>query len=474
METRDGIQKKSGIFTKILEATIYLIIVNASYIVAMYIDDSGKYTQRNVDAYLSVAIYITIASLFVMIFYKMFKTFSLTKRENIFIVFCVTLAIALSTIAIAFIFRSFALPRSVILKAFVIQTVSFLIIKLATKSYYDKTKSIKNVALFCSQDVLEEAVEKLFGSDLNLKERLIFVSSLNDLSKDKLDDIDKIYIYDIYNSQLLEKNIRRCILRGVQICIVPKSYELAMTKSDFYLMSDIPMLKIEQVGDSVEYRFVKRISDILLSSFGLILLSPIILAVALLIRATDGKHVLFKQKRVTINNKIFTVYKFRTMVLNAEETTGAVWCDKDDPRITKTGKFLRKYWLDELPQLFNILKGDMTFVGPRPERPELIEEFVKDYPDFKLRTLVKAGLTGYAQVMAKYETTPPYKLKLDLFYILNANLLLDLNIIILTIRKIFIRLLGQETPSLHYQELLKYWNVTEIKEDDSIIYYNYK
>ncbi len=168
------------------------------------------------------------------------------------------------------------------------------------------------------------------------------------------------------------------------------------------------------------------------------------------------------------------MYKFRTMIIDAEKETGAVWSTLDDPRITKLGSFLRKFWLDELPQFFNVLKGDMSFVGPRPERPELVVEFIKKYPDFKYRTMTKCGLTGYAQVMARYETTPENKLKFDLFYILNANLILDFNIIILTIRKIFLRLVNHEYSFRLYDEIIESWDISEIKNEDDKVYFFYK
>ncbi len=466
--------KKSGIFSKIIEAIIYIAIVNFSYMVVMFVDVTDKYTSNNTEAYKSLWFYISIASLFIFLFNKMFETLKLSKTENILIVITSTTMIALSSAILAFSVRSFALPRSVIAIGFVIQTIVFIIIKFCMKLFYERMKKVKNIAVFCSLDIVEEVVENLFGTNTNNKEKLIYVTELKEFDLALLNNIDKVYIHDIYNSEILESCIHKCILKGIQVCIVPKSYEIAITKSNLILSSEVPVIKITQVGHSLEYMFIKRFIDIIFSITAIILCAPLLIIVYLTILITDGSGAIFKQKRVTRNNKEFYVYKFRTMVKDAEKHTGAVWASENDPRITKTGKFLRKYWLDELPQLFNILKGDMTIVGPRPERPELIREFVKEYPDFDMRTIVKCGLTGYAQVMAKYDATPQNKLKLDLFYILNANIFMDINIMILTARKMVLRFIRLEKKSIRYDEILEEWLVVDVKEDDGVLYYEYK
>lgn len=466
--------KKSGIFLAVLEAFAYLFIVNGSYLLMMYFDADGKYTERNFDAYRSIWIYITITALGIFLFNRMFKTMKLSKIENILVVVNTTIMIALGVTAIAFVGRSFAMPRSIILQGFFVQLGLFVIIKLVMKSMYDKCKKEKNIILLCPLDETEEVIQELFGSrNSGRKEKLLFVMEECNKALDKLEDIQKVYIYDVKDDKNLEKFIHSCILKGIQVCKVPKSYELAMTSSALYLSSDVPLIKINQVGISLEYRFVKRTIDILFSLAGIIVLSPLFILVTLAIYFGDDKQILLRQKRVTVNNKEFTLYKFRTMVVDAEKYTGAVWATENDPRITKVGNVLRKYWLDELPQLFNVLKGDMSIVGPRPERPELIKEFEKDIPDFRMRTMVKCGLTGYAQVMAKYDTSPKNKLKFDLVYILNANLMLDISIMLTTGKKMLIRFLAQEKSYATYNEILDEWCVgsVDVTEDGLVFRY---
>ena len=184
---------------------------------------------------------------------------------------------------------------------------------------------------------------------------------------------------------------------------------------------DSPLLLCRNYGLSIEQRLGKRIMDIVITTLCLILTSPIFLVIALSIKICDGGPVLYKQKRLTIGGKVFNIYKFRSMVPNAEELEGARLAKKEDSRITPVGKVLRRFRLDELPQLLNILKGDMALVGPRPERPELAEQICKDIPEFSYRLKVKAGLTGFAQVVGKYNTSPYDKLELDLMYIQNTH-----------------------------------------------------
>jgi len=182
------------------------------------------------------------------------------------------------------------------------------------------------------------------------------------------------------------------------------------------------------------YLSVKRLTDIVASLIGLIISLPILLITAVAIKLESSGPVIFKQQRVGLNGKEFTIYKLRSMVKNAEAKTGPVWAKKNDMRVTKVGKFIRKTRIDELPQFVNILKGEMSLVGPRPERAVFIEEFSKDYPHFEDRLLVKPGVTGLAQVTGGYELTPHQKARLDLLYIRRQGLWLDIKVLLQTVR----------------------------------------
>src|SRR5262249_48491751 len=178
----------------------------------------------------------------------------------------------------------------------------------------------------------------------------------------------------------------------------------------------------------------KRAMDIVLSLVGLVLLSPVFLAVAIAVKLTSKGPVFFQQPRCGLNGRTFKMFKFRSMRVNAESQTGAVWAKKDDPRRTPIGKFLRETSLDELPQLINVLLGDMSLVGPRPERPEFISKFTQSIPSYMARHRVKAGITGWAQVNGwRGNTSLRKRIEYDLYYITHWTPWLDFRILFLTI-----------------------------------------
>ena len=226
--------------------------------------------------------------------------------------------------------------------------------------------------------------------------------------------------------------LKLCFGQGIRTYTVPKISDVINRSSDDLNLFDTPLLLSRNEDLKIEQLFCKRLLDLVCSMIGLVLTSPFFLIIALMIKATDHGPVFYKQVRLTKDRKEFMIYKFRTMIQNAEKDGHAVLAANDDDRILPVGRFLRATRLDELPQLINILKGEMSIVGPRPERPELAEEIEKELPEFAYRLKVKAGLTGYAQIYGKYNTTSYDKLKLDLTYIRNYSFFLDLKLMIMT------------------------------------------
>lgn len=222
-----------------------------------------------------------------------------------------------------------------------------------------------------------------------------------------------------------------------QAYIVPNSYEILTSQVGISKLGDTMAIEARPLELNWFQRFIKRTFDILASGLALIVFSPVIGIVALAIHIQDGGPAIYKQERVTKNGKIFTLYKFRSMVVDAEKKTGAVLMTSDDSRLTKIGKFVRKTRLDELPQLWNIFKGDMSIVGPRPERPVFVERFLKETPEYRYRLNVRAGLSGYAQVMGTYNTRYQDKLRWDLMYISKYSFALDIVLIIRTVLAVF-------------------------------------
>ncbi|HIS69411.1 MAG TPA: sugar transferase [Candidatus Gallacutalibacter stercoravium] len=254
----------------------------------------------------------------------------------------------------------------------------------------------------------------------------------------QIQNYESVIICDV-KTQLRNKLVKYCFDHSIRIYITPKISDIILRGAEDINLFDTPLLLCRNKGLTFEQRFMKRALDLLLSSVAIVLTSPFMLIVAIAIKCYDGGPVLFKQKRCTLGGKVFEIYKFRSMIVDAEKNGNAHPATQDDPRITPVGRIIRKTRLDELPQLFNILLGDMSVVGPRPERVEHVERYTKEIPEFSFRLKVKGGLTGYAQIVGKYNTSAYDKLKLDLMYIENYSFLMDLKLILMTIKIMFMK-----------------------------------
>ncbi|MBO6215133.1 MAG: exopolysaccharide biosynthesis polyprenyl glycosylphosphotransferase, partial [Lachnospiraceae bacterium] len=228
-----------------------------------------------------------------------------------------------------------------------------------------------------------------------------------------------------------ERNIilKFCYQNGIRVYVTPKVTDILLASSDDVHLFDTPLLLVRSYGFNITELFFKRIFDVIISLVFIVILSPFMLLVAVAIKLCDGGPVLYKQDRLTRDGKEFMILKFRSMYMDSEKKGGARLAAEKDDRITPVGRIIRRIHFDEVPQLFNIIAGDMSFVGPRPERREIQDKYKEIIPEFDFRLKVKAGLTGYAQVYGKYNTTPYDKLKMDLTYIQNYSPLLDIKII---------------------------------------------
>ncbi len=248
--------------------------------------------------------------------------------------------------------------------------------------------------------------------------------------------ITAVVIWDIDDK---DRNVllKFCYAHSIRVYVMPKISDVILVGAEELHIFDTPILLSREYSLSMEQRFIKRTIDIIGAVILLLVTSPLMLLTALAVKLYDRGPVLYKQIRCTIDQKQFYIMKFRSMRIDAEKDGVARLAQKNDNRITPVGRFIRKCRLDELPQLFNILKGDMSFIGPRPERPEIIAQYVEIIPEFVFRMKVKAGLAGFAQVYGKYNTSPYDKLKLDLTYIENYSVWLDLKLMFLTLKVLF-------------------------------------
>ena len=284
-------------------------------------------------------------------------------------------------------------------------------------------------------------VGELIGSyGLSKKFNVLRTLTLDECLEDGFKALDRMETAFLCGIGSHERNLilKQCVERGVTVYVMPKLGDIIMSGARQMHLFHLPFLRVGRYDPAPEYLLMKRLFDILVSAGALLVLSPLMIGVAIAIRR-DGGPAFYRQKRLTRDGKVFEVLKFRSMRVDAEKDGVARLSTGDgDPRITPIGHFIRKVRIDELPQLINILRGDMTFVGPRPERPEIAAQYEQELPEFRLRLQAKAGLTGYAQVYGKYNTTPYDKLQMDLMYIAHPSFLEDLHIIFATIKILFL------------------------------------
>ncbi len=259
---------------------------------------------------------------------------------------------------------------------------------------------------------------------------------LEALEREVVSRYDGVVLWDM-DTAIRNRLLKFCYSRGIRVYMMPKIPDIMIKGSDQLHLFDTPILLTREYAMTIEQRAVKRLIDIVCAMILMIVTAPFMIVTAAAIKLYDGGPVLYKQVRCTRDMREFRILKFRSMCTDAEKDGVARLAAKNDSRITPIGKFIRMTRIDELPQLFNILNGEMSFIGPRPERPEIIRQYQEDMPEFTFRTKVKAGLAGYAQVYGKYNTTPYDKLKLDLFYIENYSVWLDLKLMLLTLKILF-------------------------------------
>lgn len=324
----------------------------------------------------------------------------------------------------------------------IISLISYFIVIIANRlfvKYYSANKT-----LFIGKEVDKDYLFLKLSTrshfiKLNIEADFIDITTPMKSIFRKIDNYKSI-LMDVEDSSKRESLIEYSQSLNINVFIIPNLNDVLIKNSEFTHLYDIPLLKIDaETRMVVLTKISKRILDITISLIGIILSLPLLLFAFVLIKLEDRGPLIYKQKRLTQNNKEFYVYKIRSMINNAESNGKAVLAKENDHRITKVGTYLRRFRIDEIPQLINILFGDMSLVGPRPERPEMYEIIEKEIPNFRSRLKVKAGLTGYAQVYGKYNTQLKDKLIMDMEYISSISLLLDLKIVLMTIKILFIK-----------------------------------
>ncbi len=351
------------------------------------------------------------------------------------------LAVMLSTmlanavlVVIAYGFNLTDLPAKLFIYAWLIQIVLFSVGRWIRNRLYRRINPLQKILLLTNESesvVLRETWKSKLKKDYQLYQE---ASSLEEITDQDWTEADVLLLGQGLSESEKEKAWQQSLLYQLPVMFVPSLPHILLHRAKLMQIDDVLLFRMEPKNLIMEERIAKRLMDLVVSLLLMLVFSPLLLLVALAIKLEDKGPVLYSQERLTKNVKPFWIYKFRTMRVDAEKESGPVLASRDDGRITKVGRFLRSTRIDEFPQLINVLKGDMSLVGPRPERPFFVETYQRTIPHYGERFRVRPGLTGLAQVEGRYQTKPEDKLTYDLLYLFNYSLLLDLRILLQTMQ----------------------------------------
>lgn len=405
----------------------------------MFAIDNPEIIHMSRTAAVTLSTYVIILVLLTSIYGK----YDVGKRKSRNVIFSITITSILTDLVTYFELSimktneanntTFKLENvGVLLLVFLIQIILIIILTLAGERFYFWINP-KERCLIVTSDIVDAKRVAVSLSDFAKRYQVEDIVAYDDPAlEEKMLASDTIVLYEVPVDKRT-KVVDFCYQNLKNIYFNPHIADILEQNSETVTIDDISFFTTRFHMITFEERIVKRLMDIIISAIAIVILSPVLLIASICIKKNDGGKVLFKQKRATANGKVFEIYKFRTM----RENVGNYSVTKDDDRVTKVGKVLRKYRIDELPQLFNILRGDMSLVGPRPEMLENVEDYTKELPEFQFRLRMKAGLTGYAQITGKYNTSSRDKLMLDLMYIENYSLLKDIQLLFQTVLVLF-------------------------------------
>ena len=349
-----------------------------------------------------------------------------------------TLCTFILVMALSFVIHEFSYSRTVVVLSFILQGIMLMLWRYLGWRLESKLHSRHTVMLMGSNEECDHVYNRLrLQPQLNLKLRYICTDMEQSDWRKAAENIDVIILCPGMRHRYKVAVINYCHETGKIPLLIPNTYEIFCAGAALDKIDDIPVFRPQSLYPSLEVRTLKRLLDIVVAGIGFICALPFMAATAAAIKIFDPGPILYSQIRTGRYGREFRVYKFRTMRVDAEKYTGPMLAQENDPRITRLGRFLRAVRLDELPQIWNVVVGDMSIVGPRPERPFFVEQFIKETPEYAYRHNVKPGITGMAQVYGKYNTTAFDKLVYDLMYIEKCGILTDLAIIIQTVKVLF-------------------------------------
>lgn len=389
--------------------------------------------------------------------------YTIEKRRfsEVIISLAVSLFMALVLImALSFFIHEFSYSRVLIVASTVVEFVLLAFWKRLMQQWEQHLHGMQRVMLIGSEEECQHVYWRMSAQpQFHWKLRRVVMNSKLDWRKEAdRYDIDIIVICSDVPLTMRSAIVKYCVNKEIQPFIIPGAYEIFCNGATLQRIDDVPVFSPRSLRLSVEHRFIKRAMDLILAGFAAICALPFAIPVAIAIKLEDHGPIFYSQVRVGRFGKEYKVYKFRSMRVDAEKYSGPQLASEDDPRITKVGKFIRATRLDELPQILNVLNGDMSLVGPRPERPFFVKQFIQKTPEYAYRHNVKPGITGLAQVFAKYNTTPYDKLVYDLMYIENFSIIQDLVIMVQTVKILFTKSATEGVGGDHNIDLSKYEN----------------
>ncbi|WP_367378209.1 sugar transferase [Enterococcus gilvus] len=429
---------------RILIILIDVILFNFSIWIGFWIKFGVNIPERNYVSYEESAIYLSVFFIILNLLLGAYIFYNRIVGDIIFVTIIGEILMMLTIMMVSFAGRWFAFPRSVLFYSLVSGIVLLSSWRIIIYYTYIRFSEEKRIAIVGKEGEVISAVNN-FSSHKNKKHKVthVITGHYAENVAEVLPDVDIVYLTK--NIEEPDKlKIYDVVIRNNKKLFLTTSFEnLVMLRPNMMNFEDESIIEISDFSIPSEEGMLKRLFDILVSSLLLIITSPLILLTAILVKITSPGPVIYRQTRITKDQKEFDILKFRTMSATAEAKSGPVLSTSNDSRVTVVGKYLRALRIDELPQLINVLIGDMSVVGPRPERPFFVDQFNEENPNYYLRHNVRAGITGYAQVYGKYASDYNSKLNFDLLYIKNYSILLDLKILLQTIKILFDKVSSQ-------------------------------
>jgi exopolysaccharide biosynthesis polyprenyl glycosylphosphotransferase len=423
---------------KILVVAVDLALVNISYVIGFFIRFWGQPPTFNFRPYIVAIPFLSLTALAYIDAFGMLRFFRESRRAIIAAIFKVVFMQALTTTTITYFLGGFSFPRSVLLYAPLIQIILLTAWNWAMLELRDAFTPEASALLVGDRHSADAVLEKLAASRIGrrMAVRHVLAPADRDAVMGLIPSVDEVILCSQLAEELKMEVLLECANSRKVAYLVPEVFEISLPRCRVVNFDDMPLFMLDRLNLSFEQRFFKRAFDLAVSAVALPALLPFLAAIVAAIKLTSPGRAFYSQERMTAGGRVYQIYKLRTMREGAEAETGPVISSAGDSRVTKVGRFLRKYHIDELPQLVNVLKGDMSLVGPRSERPYFAERFSRDIEGYSIRNNVKAGLTGYAQIFGHYGTLPEYKLKYDILYIKNYSLLLDIKLLFQTINTV--------------------------------------